>query len=100
GGEVEDWPQPPRAQRLDPRIVFGPGTDRRIELVMVGNVVAVETIRARLKIRRRITIADPERVEIRHDLPRLREGELPVELQPVGRSGYARMLGGHERGKT
>jgi hypothetical protein len=93
--EIQNLPHAVRVQRLDPRIVIGPGTDRGIELVVIGNVVTVQAVRARLEIRRRVAIADAERVEIRHDLPRLGKRELPVELQPVSRSGDARMLRSH-----
>ena len=97
--EIEHLSHPVRVQLRDPRVVFRARTDRGIQLVVIGDVVAVQAFGARLKIRRRITIADPERVQIRHDLARLRKGELPVELQPVGRAGNARMylLSGSKR---
>src|SRR3954463_10031801 len=61
----------------------------------------METLRARLEIGRRIAVADPERVEIRHDLPRFVERELPIELQPVGRRRNPRvLLRAHERGEN
>ena len=78
-------------QFRDPGIVFFARTDRGIELVVIGNVVAVQTFRPRLEIRRRITIGDPERVQIGHDFARLREGELAVELEPISGAGNARL---------
>ena len=90
--EIDDLSHLARVKIGDPGIVIGARADRRVELVVIGDVVAVQAFRARLKIRRRVTIADPERVEIRHDFPRLRKGELPIELQPVGRGGNARVF--------
>src|SRR5262245_7805518 len=64
---------------------------------MVSDIVAVETLRACLKVRRRIDVAHSERVQIRHDLARLRKREPPIELQPVSRGGDAWMSCGHSR---
>ena len=68
--EIEDLSHPVRVQVRDPRIVFLARADRRIQLVVIGDVVAVQAFRARLKIGRRITVADPERMQIRHDVAR------------------------------
>ena len=95
--EIEDLSHPVRVQLGDPGVVFLARADRGIQLVVIGDVVAVQAFRARLEVGRRIAIADPERVQIRHDLARLREGELPVELQPVGRGGNARVRRAHGR---
>src|SRR6185437_14488338 len=51
---------------------------------MVGDVVAVQTVRVRLKIRRCINVADSQRVEVRDNLPCLRKSEPAIELQSVG----------------
>jgi hypothetical protein len=89
-----------RVKIRDPGIVVGAGTDGRVQLVVIGNVVTVQALRARLEIGRRITIADPERIEIRHDLPGLLKGELPIELQPVSRRWNAGMLLVHGKRRT
>ena len=91
GTKSSDLSHAVRVQLRDPGVVFLARADRGIQLVVIGDVVAVQALRARLKIGRRIAIADPERVQIRHDLARLRKGELPVELQPVGRARNARV---------
>ena len=71
--EIEHLSHAVRVQFGDPGIVFLARTDRGIELVVIGDVVAVQTFGARLEIRRGVSIADPERVQIRHDFARLRE---------------------------
>jgi hypothetical protein len=97
--EIDDLPHAVGVEVGDPSIVFGARTNSGIQLVVIGNVVAVQTLRARLEIRRRVTVADPERVEIRHDLARVGESELPVELQPVSRTRNPRvLLRAHEGG--
>lgn len=55
-----------------------------MELVVIGNVVGVQTLGARLEIRRSITIADSQLMQIRHEGLRIVEGERAVELQAVG----------------
>ena len=60
---------------------------------VIGNVVAVETLGARLKVGRGVAIADSEVVQIRHDGARIVKRERAVELQPVARSGDARAVG-------
>src|SRR5439155_9828042 len=79
----------------DPRVVIRARTDCRVQLVVVGNVVAVQAIRTCLKIWRRINIAHAECVEIRHDLARLRKREPTIELQSVGAGWDARLLRVH-----
>jgi hypothetical protein len=96
--KIDNLPHPVRVQIGHPGVVFLARPDGRVQLVVIRDVVAVETLRARLEIGRRITIADPERMQIRHDFARMGKGELPVELQPVGRTRNARMLRAHERG--
>ena len=81
--EIDDLSHAVAVEIGDPGVVLIARTDRGVQFVVIGNVVAVQTFRARLEIGRRITITDPERVEIRHNLSRVVEGELPVELQPV-----------------
>ncbi len=92
GTKSSDLPHAVRVQFGDPGIVLRARTDRGVQLVVIGDVVTVQAFRARLKIGRRVAIADSERMQIRHDLARLRKGELPVELQPVGRGGNARAV--------
>src|ERR1041385_6952537 len=59
---------------------------------MIGDVVPVQAVGARLKIRRRINIAYSQRVEIRYDLARLPKCEPAIELQSVGAGWNAEML--------
>ena len=88
--EIDDLSHAVRVQISDPGVVFLARADGGVQLVVIGDVVTVQALRARLEIGRRIAIADAKRVKIRNNLPRLRKGELPVELQPVGGSGNAR----------
>ena len=90
--EIDDLSHAVRMQIGDPGIVLLARPDRGIQLVVIGDVVTVQAFRARLEIGRRIAIADPERIQVRHDFPRLGKGELPVELQPVGRGRNARVF--------
>src|SRR5262245_25885644 len=80
-----------RLQLRHPGIIIRARTDHRIQLVVISDVVAVQALGAGLKIRRRIYIAYSERVQIRDSFARLRKREPPIELQPVGAGGNARM---------
>jgi hypothetical protein len=97
GDKIEHLPHPVRAQFGDPSVVILARTDRVIQLVVIGNFVAMEALRPGLKIGRGITVADPERVKVGHESARLSKGELAVELKSVSRSGNARMRLAHDR---
>src|SRR5207247_11422763 len=63
---------------------------------MIRDVVAVQTIRTRLKIRRCVRISRAQRVQIGHDGACLRKSEPAIELQPVGGDWNTRpLLFGH-----
>src|SRR4029077_16819665 len=72
-----------RMELPDPRFIILARADRRVEFVVVGDVVAVQAVRVRLKIRRCIHVTDSQRVEIGDDLACLRKSEPPIELQSV-----------------
>ncbi len=78
-------------QFRDPCVIIGARADGGVQLVVIGNIVTMQSVRARLKIRRCIHVTNPQRVQIGHDLARLRKGEPAIELQPVGASWNARM---------
>src|SRR5436190_15399036 len=71
-------------QLRDPGIIIFARADRRVEVVMVGDVVTVQAIGARLKIRRCIHVAYSQRMQVRNDLACLRKSEPTIELQSVG----------------
>lgn len=54
---------------------------------VVHDVVAVRRARHRLQDRRQVQMGDAERGQVRHGLLRPREGELRLELEPVGGGG-------------
>src|SRR5467141_1582658 len=62
---------------------------------MIGDVVAMQAIRARLKIRRCVDITNSQRVQVGHDLTCVRKSEPAIELQPVGASWNARIFPFH-----
>src|SRR5437016_11471896 len=63
---------------------------------MIRDVVAVQTIWTRLKIRRCVRISHAQRVQIGHDGACLRKSEPAIELQPVGGDWNTRpLLFGH-----
>ena len=64
---------------------------------MVRNVVAVQALGPGLKIGRGVAVTNPESIQVRDRLPRLTKGELPIELQSVGRGRNARVLRSHGR---
>ena len=99
GHEVEHLTYSVSVQFRNPRVVLLLRTDCLVEFVVIGNVVAVQTVRAGLKIGRRINVAHAERAQIRNDLARLREGEPAVELQPVGAGRNSWMLRFHHKRK-
>ena len=70
-------------QVRNPGVVILPRADRRVEFIVIGNVVAMEALRARLEIRRGISIGHAQRMQIRHNLARLSKGEPAIELQSV-----------------
>ena len=87
------------AQFRDPGVVIVARADCRVEFIVIGNVVTVQTVRSCLKIWRCVNIAHTQFVQVRHDLACLREREPAVELQPVRATGNPRMLCLHERKK-
>src|SRR5437667_1566024 len=90
--KVEDLAHRMRMERPDPRLIILPRPDRSVELVVVGDVVAVQTVWARLEIRRCVHVTDSQCVEIGDDLACLRKSEPTIELQSVGATGNARVL--------
>ena len=84
-----------RMELADPRLIILVRADRCVELVVIGDVVAVQAVRARLKIRRCIHVTDSQRVEIWDDLACLRKSEPPIELQSVSAGWNAWMDCGH-----
>ena len=87
GHDVQDSPEAVSAEGLDhrPEIFLRP--EFRIELVMIGDVIAVHAARARLEDRREIDVADAELREVRRDCPRVTETKAGVQLQTIGRAG-------------
>src|ERR671916_115399 len=59
----------------------------RVDAGVVHDVVTVDRARAGRVDRRRIEMADPELRQVRDDPHRIVEGEVLVELDPVGGSG-------------
>ena len=64
------------------------GADLRVDRVVVDHVVAVRAAGARFEERRRIEMADAKAGEVRHQLDRVLEAEILVELQPVRGDGH------------
>ena len=91
--EIEHLTHPAGVEFRDPGVVFRARPDGRVQLVVIGNVVAVQALGPRLEIRRSITVADPERVQVRHKSARLREGEVAIELEAISGAGNARRHG-------
>src|SRR5881392_2263956 len=59
---------------------------------MISDVVAMQALGARLKIGRRIHVANSERVQICDDLARLPKREPPIKLQPICAGRNARVF--------
>ena len=66
--------------RGDPGFVVLAGADRRVELVVIRYIIAMQAVRAGFEIRRGITIADAKRIEIVGDRLRVPEGKVAVKL--------------------
>ena len=98
--EIENLSHGVRMQLGDPRIIFSARTNRRVQLVVISDVIAVETIGAGLKIRRRINVTYAERMQVRHDFACLRKREPAIELQSIGAGWDARMFLCHSRKQT
>ena len=71
-------------------------SDLGIQFIVIVDVVSVHAAGRRLEQRRRIHVGDAEIVQVRHQFPRLLEGEVQVELQPIGRRGDAWPVWCHE----
>ena len=84
-----------RLQLRHPSVIIRARTNRRIQFIMVGNVVPVQTLRAGLKIGRGVNIAYAHSVQIRHDLMRLGKREPPIKLESVRAGRNARVLAHH-----
>src|SRR5436190_7496177 len=82
-------------QFRDPGVIIFTRSHCDIELVVIGDVVPVHALRAGLEIGRCVGMTDPELIKIRYNFARLPEGEVPVELQAVGRDWNFGMLGFH-----
>ena len=86
GHDVQNSPEPVIAEGVDHRreIIFRP--EFRIQLVMIGDVVAVHAAWSRLEDRREVDVADAELREVRRDRRRIIETEAGVQLQAIGRA--------------
>jgi len=83
--EIEDETQPvhcERAAKAGEAVVVA---DLRIEAVIIDDVVAMRAASARLEKRRGVDVADTERCKIGRERGSVVEGEIAVELEPVGR---------------
>src|SRR5947209_14020593 len=74
------------ARELDERAL---AARLRVDLRVVNDVVAVRASRARPQHRRRVAVGDAEFAEVFDERACLLEGEVAVELEPVGGDGYA-----------
>jgi len=81
--EVDQMAHPARVQRADHRTMLALVPDLGVEARVVDHIVAVLAPRSRAKIGRCIEMADPERVEIRHDPLAVGEVESRAELDAV-----------------
>ena len=72
----------------------------RVDRAVVDDVVAVGRARPRLLQGRGVDVADPEPRQVGHDRLRVREGEVLVELQPVGGAGRRRGEPGGARARA
>src|SRR5437762_13614946 len=86
-----------RMELRNPRVIIFARTDRWIEHVVVGDVVTVQAVRARLKIRRCVDVTDSECFEVWNDLACLRKSEPAIELQSVGAGWNAWLRRCHRR---
>src|ERR1700722_18682838 len=86
GHDVQDPPEPLIAEGVDHRreIILRP--EFRIQLVVVGDVVAVDAARTRLEDRREVDVADAELREVRRDGGRVTEPKAGMQLQTIGRA--------------
>jgi hypothetical protein len=82
--DVEDEAQAVLAERIGQAQESLLAAELQIDRRMVDDVVAVGGAGPRLVDRRGVEMADPEPREIRNDLRRVVEGEVLVELEPVG----------------
>ena len=68
GHHVHELAHAMARERLDQAAMVGLGAQRRVELPVVSNVVAVGAVGARLQERRKVAVRDSERREVRDDL--------------------------------
>ena len=86
GHDVQNSPEPVIAEGVDHRreIILRP--EFRIQLVMIGDVIAVHAARPRLEDRREVDVTDAELREVRRDRRRVAETKAGVQLQTIGRA--------------
>ena len=87
GDDVEQNAHAARLESIDPGIELGLGADFGIEVVVIGDVVAVRAVWTGFQDRRGVGVGDAEVCEVRDDRKGVTEGERLAELEAIGRTG-------------
>ena len=85
GHDVHELAHTVAPERLDQTAIVALGAQRRVELPVVSDVVAVRAIGARLQERREVAVGDSERREVRDDPACISERQLGPQLKSVRR---------------
>jgi hypothetical protein len=85
GDDVDQQTHAARPEGVGERLVTGASAQRLAHHAVVSHVVAVGVRHARLEDRGEVAVAYPEVVEVRHQLPDIRERQARPELEPVRR---------------
>ena len=83
GHDVEDQPHPTLAQSVGEGLEVLLGSQVLIQPAVIADVVAMRASSGGLQQRRGVAGRDPERIEIRNELPSILEAELRTELESV-----------------
>ena len=81
--EQQTHPALPKLARDPVKFLFSP--EFPVHVRGIGHVISVHAPRARLILRRRIQMRDPQLLKIREQIPGVRKAEIPIELYPVCR---------------
>ena len=86
GNEVQNSAEPLTAEGFDHRCKVRLRPKFRIELIVIGDVIAVRAAGPRFEERRKIDVAHAEPRQVGRDRRRLAEAEAGSELQAIGRA--------------
>ncbi len=100
GNNIEHQAHAMRLQLTGEAAEIIQGANLGVELIVVGDVVAVQAAGTRLEQRRGVNMGDAQALKVRHKLPRLLQAKARVKLQTVRSQRACLTAGGGQPVKT